>query len=95
VYCQDREHSLARSEFLFPFVSVVEVPDKEMVSWMGPTLVCTVISGNEELRRAALASPEIDRLNLGPIATTSIQWDQPHEGNLFEFLYQRRGIQVD
>ena len=95
VYCEDREHSLARREFLFPFVSVVEVPDKEMVSWIGPTLVCTVISGNEDLRRAALASREIDRLNLGPIATTSIQWDQPHEGNLFEFLYQRRGIQVD
>ena len=94
VYCENPKHDLARSEYLFPYVSIVEVADADMVSWMGPTLVCSVISENEDLRRSALASPDIDRLNLGPVPTTSVQWDQPHEGNLFEFLYQRRGIQV-
>jgi acyl-CoA reductase-like NAD-dependent aldehyde dehydrogenase len=94
VNCSDPEHPLARSEFLFPFVAIVEVPDDEMISWIGPTLVCSVISDNAALQRGALASANIDRLNLGPIPTTSVQWDQPHEGNLFEFLYQRRGIQV-
>ena len=94
VQCTDREHPLARSEYLFPFVSVVEVPESEMITWIGPTLVCSVISEDEALRRAALASPDIDRLNLGAIPTTNVQFDQPHEGNLFEFLYGRRGIQV-
>jgi hypothetical protein len=32
-------------------------------------------------------------LNLGPISTTRISWDQPHEGNLFEFLYRRRSLE--
>ena len=36
---------------------------------------------------------DIGRLNLGPVATNSIQWDQPHEGNLFEHLYQQRAFQ--
>ena len=35
----------------------------------------------------------IDRLNFGPLSTTQIGWDQPHEGNLFEHLYARRAIQ--
>jgi hypothetical protein len=38
-------------------------------------------------------SPLVDRLNLGPIPTNQIVWDQPHEGNLFEHLYGRRAIQ--
>ena len=39
-----------------------------------------------------VASPHVDRLNLGPIPTNQIGWDQPHEGNLFEHLYARRAI---
>ena len=93
VLCEDRNHALAKSEFLFPFVSVVEVPQDEMLEWIGPTLVATVITDDPGLRRAAIASADIDRLNLGPIATPVIRWDQPHEGNLFEFLYRRRAIQ--
>jgi hypothetical protein len=33
-------------------------------------------------------------LNLGPISTMQISWDQPHEGNLFEFLYRRRALEI-
>ena len=35
----------------------------------------------------------VARLNFGPLSTTQIGWDQPHEGNLFEHLYARRAIQ--
>ena len=36
---------------------------------------------------------EIDRLNIGPVSTMKISWDQPHEGNMFEFLWKRRSIE--
>ena len=39
------------------------------------------------------AFTEIDRLNIGPVSTMKISWDQPHEGNMFEFLWQRRSIE--
>jgi acyl-CoA reductase-like NAD-dependent aldehyde dehydrogenase len=94
VLCEDREHALAKSEFLFPFASVVEVPQDDMLEWIGPTLVATAITDDSDFRRALIASAEIDRLNLGPIATPIIRWDQPHEGNLFELLYRRRAIQT-
>ena len=38
--------------------------------------------------------PEIERLNLGPVSTMKISWDQPHEGNMFEFLYRRRALEL-
>ena len=40
------------------------------------------------------AAPHIDRLNLGAWPTNRVKWDQPHEGNLFEFLYKRRSIHI-
>ena len=39
------------------------------------------------------AFAEIDRLNIGPISTMAISWDQPHEGNMFEILWKRRSIE--
>ncbi len=47
---------------------------------------------DKKLTEALLEAPEIGRLNLGPVPTPHVSWDQPHEGNLFEFLYQRRAI---
>lgn len=88
------EHPLARTEFSFPFVSVVEVPDAQMVAWMGPSLVVAAITEDAALVRQLLDADAIDRLHLGPVPTTSIRWDQPHEGNLFTWLWRRRAVSL-
>ena len=93
VYCDSLDHPLARTEFLFPFTSVVEVPSNQWVEQIGPTLVATVLTKQESLIRDLLDSRKIDRLNLGPVPTSVVEWNQPHEGNLFEFLYSRNSIQ--
>lgn len=93
VHCDSIEHPLAKTEFLFPFASVVEVPHANMVEQMGPSLVVTAITRDTEMIEALTHSHHVDRLNLGPVPTSHVEWDQPHEGNLFEFLYERRAIQ--
>jgi acyl-CoA reductase-like NAD-dependent aldehyde dehydrogenase len=93
VYCTDPEHPLANSEFLFPFAAVVEVPQNELLKYIGPTLVATVITDDPAFTRDLLASRQIERLNLGVIPTSRISWNQPHEGNLFEHLYKQRAFQ--
>jgi hypothetical protein len=93
VRCDSPEHPLANREFLFPFASVVEVGVDSMPAALGPTLAVTVLTRDEPLRRRILASPLLQRLNLGPLATWQVSWDQPHEGNLFEHLYVRRALQ--
>jgi acyl-CoA reductase-like NAD-dependent aldehyde dehydrogenase len=93
IRCDDRAHPLANKEFLFPFASVVECPTGEMPGAIGPSLVVTAITDDAKLRRALLASPNVDRLNLGPVPTWQLSWDQPHEGNLFEHLYRQRAFQ--
>ena len=85
-------HPLANREFLFPFASVVEVDEQYMPSAMGPSLVVTAITENQKFKQRLLASPEVGRLNFGPIQTNVIDWDQPHEGNLFDHLYARRAF---
>jgi hypothetical protein len=86
-------HPLANREFLFPYASVVEVPAADLPECLGPSLVVTCISNDPAFRARFVASPHVDRLNFGPLSTTQIGWDQPHEGNLFEHLYARRAIQ--
>jgi acyl-CoA reductase-like NAD-dependent aldehyde dehydrogenase len=89
----DADHPLANREFLFPFASVVEVPERSLPDCLGPSLVVTCISNDPAFRARFVASPHVDRLNFGALSTTQIGWDQPHEGNLFEHLYARRAIQ--
>ena len=89
----DANHPLANREFLFPFASVVQVKAADLPDCLGPSLVVSCISNDPAFRARFVASPHVDRLNFGPLSTTQIGWDQPHEGNLFEHLYARRAIQ--
>ena len=65
-----------------------------MLAQIGPSLVVTAITKDEKFKEQLLDSPLIERLNIGPISTMKISWNQPHEGNMFEFLYKRRSIEV-
>ncbi len=93
VLCDSFAHPLANREFLFPYASVVEVAQSEMLKQIGPSLVVTAITRDPAWSQELLAYPHIERLNLGPISTMKISWDQPHEGNMFEFLWQRRAFE--
>jgi acyl-CoA reductase-like NAD-dependent aldehyde dehydrogenase len=94
IQCDSFAHPLANREFLFPYASVVEVPQSEMLKQVGPSLVVTAITEDPAFREELLESTLIDRLNLGLIPTMRISWDQPHEGNMFEFLYRRRALEI-
>jgi acyl-CoA reductase-like NAD-dependent aldehyde dehydrogenase len=91
----DKDHALATKEFLFPYAAVVECPTAEIPNAIGSTLVGTVITKDKKFARACMAAGNIDRLNIGPIETFKLSWDQPHEGNLFEHLYRQRAFQID
>lgn len=87
------DHPLASREFLFPFAAVVDVPQDQLVSQLSPSLVVTAITEDRQFVQQLVNSPHIDRLNVGPLPTNQVTWDQPHEGNLFDHLYGRRAFQ--
>ena len=93
IHCPSPEHPIAKKEFMFPFVTVVECPQEQMLAKIGPTLVGTGITEDPGFQQALLDSPDIDRLNLGAVPTTQLDWLQPHEGNIVEFLYRARAFQ--
>lgn len=93
VLCDSFAHPLANREFLCPYASVVPVPQSEMLKQIGPSLVVTAITRDPVFSENLIDSDLVERLNLGPISTMKISWDQPHEGNMFEFLYKRRSIE--
>ncbi len=93
IWCDDFEHPLANTEYLFPYTSVVEVPQSEILDKIGPSLVVTALTEDRQFIDNLLLSPHVERLNVGAIPTHQISWDQPHEGNLFEHLYRQRALQ--
>ncbi|MCS6859479.1 MAG: aldehyde dehydrogenase family protein [Abditibacteriales bacterium] len=94
IYCAAPDRALANTEYLFPFCSVVECPQEKMLDKIGSTLVCTAITNDEQFRRQLLDATHIDRLNLGPIPTIQLNWLQPHEGNIVDFLFRARAFQL-
>jgi len=93
VHCESPDAAIAKTEYMFPFVTVVECPEEKMVDLIGPTLVCSAITSAARFQQRLLEALHIDRLNLGPVPTTQLNWLQPHEGNLVEFLFRARAFQ--
>lgn len=95
VYCSSPDAAIARKEYMFPFVTVVECPQEKMLDKIGPTLVCTAITADLRFQRLLADATHIDRLNIGPIPTIKLNWLQPHEGNIVDFLFRARAFQFD
>jgi acyl-CoA reductase-like NAD-dependent aldehyde dehydrogenase len=93
VLCDSFTHPLANKEFLCPYASVVTCPQSQMLEQIGYSLAVSAITKDAAFIEQVMAFPEIDRLNIGPVSTMAISWDQPHEGNMFEFLWRRRSIE--
>lgn len=93
VLCDDADHPLANKEYLFPFVSIVTAKQEQIPEVLGPSLVVSAITTDAKLIHKLVSSANVDRLNIGPVPTSQVSWDQPHEGNLFEHLYARRAFQ--
>jgi acyl-CoA reductase-like NAD-dependent aldehyde dehydrogenase len=94
VHCQSPSTSIAKKEYMFPFATVVECPQDKMLESIGPTLVCTAITEDRRFQQQLTDATHIDRLNIGPIPTIKLDWLQPHEGNIVEFLFRARAYQL-
>ena len=94
IHSPSPEATLANTEYMFPFASVVECPQSQMLDRIGDSLVVTGITEDPAFRQKLMDCPHIDRLNLGPIPTIRLNWLQPHEGNLVDFLYRARAFQT-
>jgi acyl-CoA reductase-like NAD-dependent aldehyde dehydrogenase len=94
VHAPSPEAPVVGKEYMFPFVPVVECLESKMLEAIGPTLVCTAITNNPEFRRRLLDAVHIDRLNFGAVPTIQLNWLQPHEGNIVDFLFRARAFQA-
>ena len=94
LHCEFPVVAASKKEYMFPFATIVQCPQEKMLSSIGPTLVATAITEDEAFKRTLLDARNIDRLNVGPIPTIKLNWLQPHEGNIVDFLFRPRAFQV-
>ena len=94
IHCDSPERKISNTEYMFPYVTVVQCPQEQMLEKIGPTLVCSAITNDKNWEHQLMDAPHIDRLNIGPIPTIKLNWLQPHEGNIVDFLFRARAFQV-
>ena len=94
LHCDSPDAAAAKREYMFPFVTVVQCPQERMLKSIGSTLVATAITKDAAFQRALVDAHHIDRLNLGPVPTIKLDWLQPHEGNIVDFLFRPRAFQM-
>ena len=93
IHCSSAAVALAHKEYMFPFVSVVRCPQEKMLASIGDTLVASAFTTDSEFQKTLLDATHIDRLNFGPIPTIKLNWLQPHEGSIIDFLFRARAFQ--
>jgi acyl-CoA reductase-like NAD-dependent aldehyde dehydrogenase len=94
IHADAPERKIAQTEYMFPYVTVVECPQAEMIDKIGSTLVCSAITNDKAWEHQLKDATNIDRLNIGPMPTIALNWLQPHEGNIVDFLFRARAFQV-
>ncbi len=94
VHCDAPERKIAQTEYMFPYVTVVQCGQAEMIDKIGQTLVCSAITHDKKWQRQLIDATNVDRLNIGPIPTIQLNWLQPHEGNIVDFLFRARAFQA-
>jgi acyl-CoA reductase-like NAD-dependent aldehyde dehydrogenase len=94
VHCASPDNAIAAKEYMFPFATVVQCPQDQMIAKIGPTLVASGITKDQKFIRQLSDATHIDRLNIGPIPTSRLNWLQPHEGNIIDFLFRSRAYQI-
>ena len=95
IHATSPEPTLTQAEYMFPFGVVVECPQDKMIAEIGPTLVCTALTHDAKWKQKLLDATNIDRLNLGEVKTLQLNWLQPHEGNIIDFLFRNRAVQTE
>ncbi|REK25212.1 MAG: aldehyde dehydrogenase family protein [Planctomycetota bacterium] len=93
IHSESPDAFLANTEYMFPFASVVQCPQEQMLSKIGGTLVASCITKDKDWSRQLLDATNIDRLNIGEVKTIQLHWMQPHEGNIIDFLFRNRAFQ--
>ena len=94
IHCDSPDRALANREYMFPFVIGGRVPAGED-DWLHRPDP----GGKRHHRRRAefqqrlRDATNIDRLNFGPVPTIKLNWLQPHEGSIIDFLYRARAYQ--
>lgn len=93
LHVTDPADPMANTEYMFPFASVVDCPQDQFIKKAGYTLVGTAITDDKKFSRQLLDARNIDRLNIGEVKTLQLNWLQPHEGNIIDFLFRNRAFQ--
>jgi acyl-CoA reductase-like NAD-dependent aldehyde dehydrogenase len=94
IHCDSPDSKIANTEYMFPYATVVQCPQAEMIAKVGPTLVGSAITKDKAWQQQLVDATNIDRLNLGAIPTIQLNWLQPHEGNIVDFLFRDRALQL-
>lgn len=91
IFVKNYNNPLFGKEFPFPFITVTEVCRDEILDAVSGSLVVTMLS-DDELFKKLLFCPDIGKVYHGVFSTTDIDFQDPHEGFISEFLFKTKAL---
>lgn len=92
ILCNGYLDPLFGKEFPFPYITVAEVKREEVIRAASGSLVVTLFSEDPDLFRDLLFCPHISKVYHGLCPTTDIDFQEPHEGFISDFLFTTKAI---
>ncbi|GBD99999.1 methylmalonate-semialdehyde dehydrogenase [acylating] [bacterium BMS3Abin07] len=92
ILCKDYNSPLFGKEFPFPFITVTEVDRDGILDAASDSLVVTLLSDDDELFKKLLFCPDIGKVYHGVFPTTDIDFQDPHEGFISDFLFKTKAL---
>ncbi len=91
----DRKNPLYGAEFPFPFISVAQVNEEEVVDALGHSLAVTIVPSYKlkpGMVEDLLMNPGISKVYAGNHGTHEIDLKEPHEGYVADFIFEKKAF---
>jgi len=92
ILCKNHRIPLFGKEFPFPFITITEVDRTELSDAASNSLVVTLLSDDRKLLRELLYKNDIAKLYQGEYPTNLIDFSDPHEGFISDFLFKKKAM---
>ncbi len=94
IYCEDNK-GIFGNEYGFPFLSIIDAKSNAEVIYLAKnSLTVSLLSDDQSLFNDLLFSPNIGKVYQGEHHTCDIDFCEPHDGYLSDFLFSNKAVRA-
>ena len=94
LYVKKKDSKMFGLELPFPFITVINAEQEELIYYSTNSLILSVVSDDKELINALCRESTILKVFCGDYIERGYNYLDPHEGYIIDFTYQKKAVFV-